>query len=67
MLAGIAAKEALEDKKALQEAIETGMVQQKGLGKKKSRQKEAQRRVSQDGLNEVNVVSHALNMDLHEG
>lgn len=41
---GMARKQAERDKKELQQAIDTGMVQSKGLGKKKRRLKDQERR-----------------------
>lgn len=52
ILTGMARKQAEREKKELQQAIDTGMVQAKGMGKKKRRLKEQERR-SNLGLVEV--------------
>ena len=52
LAAGAVAKRAQRQQRELQEAIDAGMVQQKGLGKKKQRAKEKSRR-SDRGLMEV--------------
>ncbi len=53
MQAGVAKKQQEREQRALQEAIDVGMVQLKGLGKKKRRAKEAERRADR-GLAEDN-------------
>lgn len=53
--AGMVANRVEREKKALKEGIDAGMIQLKGMGKRKQRQKERARRLQQ-GLKEVQLI-----------